>query len=88
MRQMNRLTAAISCFALSACFAWISNCASSSALNARSHATQSGLILMLKQPPTDSGIAGFSMFAAVAMLLVGVGCLVASTLPRKKAKPG
>jgi hypothetical protein len=74
---MTRLTAAICCFGLSGFFAGISGSASSAALNARAHATQSGLILMMRQPPApDNGLAGFAMFASVLILIIGVGCLV------------
>jgi hypothetical protein len=81
---MNKLGAAVSCFALSAVFAWISSSSTASALNARSHATSYGLALMLKQPPQDNGIAGFTLFAAFAMLLIGAGCLIAAMFPRKR----
>jgi hypothetical protein len=74
---MTKLAAAICCFALSWLFAWVSSTSTASALSARAHATQSGFVLLLKQPTPDYGIAGFSMFAAVAMLVIGVGCLVA-----------
>jgi hypothetical protein len=84
---MTKLTAAICCFALSGLFAWISSTSTASALSARAHATQSGFILMLKQPTPDYGIAGFSMFAAVAMLVLGVGCLIACMFPRKAKSP-
>jgi predicted lipid-binding transport protein (Tim44 family) len=80
---MTRLTAAVCCFALSGFFAWVSGSVSSAALNARAHATSTGAFLMVQQPVSDNGLAGFAMFASILMLLIGIGCLIASMLPRK-----
>jgi hypothetical protein len=83
---VTRLTAAICCFALSGFFAWVSSSANSALLTARAHATAYGYMLLSEQS-SDSGIANFAMLAAVAMLLIGIGCLIASMF-RKSAKPG
>lgn len=87
MPVVTRLTAAICCFGLSALFAWISGSVSSAALNARARVTDYGFVLMQNHPVADNGLARFAMLASILMLLIGIGCLIASMF-RKKAKPG
>ena len=41
----------------------------------------------MRQLVSDAGVADFAMFTAIAMLLIGVGCLVASMLPKKAPQP-
>lgn len=84
---MTKLAASICCFALSCLFAWISSTSTASTLSARAHATQAGFVLMLRQPTADHGIAAFAMFAAVAMLAIGIGCLIVAVLSARRTGP-
>jgi hypothetical protein len=54
-----------------------------------------GAVLMMRQPVSDNGLAGYAMFASILMLTVGIGLVVAtlreknpqSTTPAAPAAP-
>jgi len=82
---MNKLTAGICCFALSALFAWVSASIASSAASARAHATTVGAYLMMQNPSSDNGIAIVATVATVVMLIVGLFCIIAGLRSARRA---
>lgn len=78
---MNKLTAGVCCFALSAIFAWVSASIASNAAAARLHATTVGAYLTMQHPTSDNGIAIVATVAAILMLIVGLICVIAGLRP-------
>jgi hypothetical protein len=75
---MNKLTAGVCCFALSAIFVWLAASTAQSAASARARATTMGAYLMMTNGNTDSSatVANVAIIAAVIVFIVGAACVI------------